>query len=134
MSQHLLLWVHIDILLVALPTAADMLMDFVISFGPTFPILTGSVTASLSAVADYAIQMIKKIQAEDLHSVTPRQDVSEQFNEHCQTMLHGTVWEEDCNSWYKRKSDGRITAVWPGKKHRRMRSLFEDELNLMPAY
>ncbi|KIX06710.1 uncharacterized protein Z518_04686 [Rhinocladiella mackenziei CBS 650.93] len=88
--------------------------DLDVSFGPTFPVLTGSVTASLSAVADYALQMIKKIQAEDLHSVTPRQDVTDQFNEHTQTMLHGMVWEEDCHSWYKRPSDGRITVVWPG--------------------
>ncbi|KAH0841637.1 putative sterigmatocystin biosynthesis monooxygenase stcW [Fonsecaea pedrosoi] len=88
--------------------------NFILTFGPTFPVLTGSVTASISAVADYAIQMIKKIQAEDLLSVCPRQDVTDQFNEHCQTMLHGTVWEDHCNSWYKRPSDGRITAVWPG--------------------
>ncbi|OAL38579.1 hypothetical protein AYO20_02229 [Fonsecaea nubica] len=88
--------------------------NFILTFGPTFPVLTGSVTASISAVADYAIQMIKKIQAEDLLYVCPRQDITDQFNEHCQTMLHGTVWEDHCNSWYKRPSDGRITAVWPG--------------------
>ncbi|KIW80202.1 hypothetical protein Z517_06817 [Fonsecaea pedrosoi CBS 271.37] len=91
-----------------------VLIYFIVTFGPTFPVLTGSVTASISAVADYAIQMIKKIQAEDLLSVCPRQDITDQFNEHCQTMLHGTVWEDHCNSWYKRPSDGRITAVWPG--------------------
>jgi hypothetical protein len=75
--------------------------------------LAGSVTASLTAVADLAIAMIKKIQRENLRSISPRQDVTRQFTEHTQAMLHGTVWEDTCNSWYKNKQ-GRITAVWPG--------------------
>jgi len=87
--------------------------NFVLFFGPSFPVLAGSVTASLTAVADLAIAMIRKIQTEDLWSIAPREDVTNLFNEHAQTMLHGTVWEDACNSWYKNQ-DGRITAVWPG--------------------
>ncbi|OAG34167.1 hypothetical protein AYO21_11699 [Fonsecaea monophora] len=87
--------------------------NYLMLFGPSFPVLAGSVTASLTAVTDLAIAMVKKIQAENLRSISPRQDVVDQFAEHTQTMLHGTVWEDDCNSWYTRR-DGRITAVWPG--------------------
>jgi len=87
--------------------------NYVLLFGPSFPVLAGSVTASLTAVADLAIAMIRKIQTENLRSIAPREDVTRQFNEHTQTMLHGTVWEDTCNSWYKNQ-DGRITAVWPG--------------------
>lgn len=83
-------------------------------FGPSFPVLAGSVTASLTAVTDLAIAMVRKIQVENIRSISPRQDVVSEFAEHTQTMLHGTVWEDECNSWYTR-SDGRITAVWPGK-------------------
>ncbi|EAT77330.1 hypothetical protein SNOG_15397 [Parastagonospora nodorum SN15] len=81
-------------------------------FGPTFPVLAGSVTASLTAIADFAIKMINKIQAENLRGLAPKQSVTDQFNTHVQTALHGFVWSNDCNSWYTRR-DGRVTAVWP---------------------
>jgi len=84
-------------------------------FGPTFPVLAGSVTVSLTAVADLALAMVRKIQNEKICSVAPKQEVVDQFAEHVQTMLHGTVWEDNCNSRYTRR-DGRITAVWPGKR------------------
>jgi len=87
--------------------------NYLLLFGPSFPVLAGSVTASLTAVADLAIAMIRKIQVENIRSISPREDVTREFNKHAQTMLHGTVWEDACNSWYKNK-DGRITAVWPG--------------------
>jgi hypothetical protein len=82
-------------------------------FGPNFPIFVGSVTQSLAAVADLAVKMIQKIQDEDIRSISPRQDVTDQFNEHTQTMLRGTAWEDTCSGWYHDKT-GRITAVWPG--------------------
>ncbi|KAH3940636.1 hypothetical protein HBH98_219190 [Parastagonospora nodorum] len=87
--------------------------NFITFFGPTFPVLAGSVTASLTAIADFAIKMINKIQAENLRGLAPKQSVTDQFNTHVQTALHGFVWSNDCNSWYTRR-DGRVTAVWPG--------------------
>lgn len=87
--------------------------NYVLFFGPTFPVLAGSVTASLNAVTDFAIKMIQKIQTEDIRSISPKQDVTDAFNVHVQTALHGFVWEDNCSSWYTRR-DGRTTAVWPG--------------------
>ncbi|GME33237.1 monooxygenase [Neofusicoccum parvum] len=82
-------------------------------FGPSWPVFAGSVTASLMAVADLAVKMVRKIQTDDIRSIAPRQDVTDAFNVHTQTVLHGTVWEGNCSSWYKDKN-GRITAIWPG--------------------
>ena len=94
------------------------LVSFEVFFGPTFSVLAGSVNASLTAVADLAIAVIHKIQTEDIRSISPKQSATDQFNEHTQTMLHGTVWEDECNSWYKNE-DGHITAVWPGLPNKR---------------
>lgn len=44
----------------------------------------GSVMGPLHTVSEYAIQWIKKMQNENLHSWAPRQDVTDQFNEHVQ--------------------------------------------------
>jgi hypothetical protein len=38
----------------------------------------------LHAVSEYAIQWIKKMQNENLRSWVPRQDITDQFNEHVQ--------------------------------------------------
>ena len=44
----------------------------------------GSVMGPLHTVSEYAIQWIKKMQNENLHSWAPRQDITDQFNEHVQ--------------------------------------------------
>ncbi|KAH6967580.1 monooxygenase [Ilyonectria sp. MPI-CAGE-AT-0026] len=87
--------------------------NFLFLFGPAWPVFAGSVTASLTAVSTLALKMIRKIQTDNIESMAPRQDVTDAFNIHQQTMLHGTVWEDNCSSWYKDKN-GRITAIWPG--------------------
>jgi hypothetical protein len=42
----------------------------------------------LHAVSEYAIQWIKKMQNENLRSWVPRQDITDQFNEHVQVHPH----------------------------------------------
>jgi hypothetical protein len=44
----------------------------------------GSVMGPLHGVSEYAIQWIKKMQNENLRSWAPRQDITDQFNEHVQ--------------------------------------------------
>ncbi|KAJ9144525.1 flavin-binding monooxygenase-like protein [Pleurostoma richardsiae] len=87
--------------------------NFLMFFGPAWPVFAGSVTASLTAVSTLALAMIRKIQTDDIKSIAPKQEVTDAFNIHQQAMLHGTVWEDDCSSWYKDKN-GRINAIWPG--------------------
>ncbi len=68
----------------------------------------------LGEVANYSIKLIKKIQNEYIHSITPRQDVTDAFNEHTQEWIKHTVWVDECRSWYKNNETGRVNAVWPG--------------------
>ncbi|KAK3897522.1 hypothetical protein C8A05DRAFT_19734, partial [Staphylotrichum tortipilum] len=44
----------------------------------------------------------------------PRQDVTDQFNEHVQEWAKHTVWADSCRSWYKNNETGRLNAIWPG--------------------
>ena len=62
--------------------------------------LDGSVMGPLHAVSEYAIQWIKKMQNENLRSWVPRQDITDQFNEHVQEWIKHTVWKHPCRSWY----------------------------------
>lgn len=83
--------------------------------GPTFPVSNGSVMGPLQAVGNYVVQVIEKMQKDHLHSIVPKQDATDAFNEHAQTWIQGTCWaEKTCRSWYKNNETGRVNAVWPG--------------------
>jgi hypothetical protein len=97
--------------------------------GPTFPVSNGSVMGPLQSVGQYIVQVIKKIQRDHLHSVVPKQDVTDAFNEHAQTWIQGTCWAETtCRSWYKNNETGRVNSVWPGS------SLHYCEMTSSPRY
>jgi len=83
--------------------------------GPNFPVSNGSVMGPLQSVGYYIVQVIQKMQRDHLHSVCPKQDVTDAFNEHTQTWIVGTCWTEDtCRSWYKNNETGRVNSIWPG--------------------
>lgn len=82
--------------------------------GPNFPVENGSFSAPVMAVSEYVVKFIRKIQTENIRSIAPRQDVTDEFNEHCQEWVRHTVWTEDCRSWYRNNETGRVNAVWPG--------------------
>lgn len=88
--------------------------NFLTFVGPNWPVENGSVMGPLYSVSMYAVQMIQKLQYELVASLTPRQDVTNEFNEHCQEWVRHTVWAENCRSWYKNNETGRVNAVWPG--------------------
>jgi len=88
--------------------------NFIIFIGPTWPVENGAVTGPLFSVSEYAIQLIKKMQKENIKSFTPKQDVTDAFNSHAQEWIKHTVWKDDCRSWYKNNETGRVNAVWPG--------------------
>lgn len=93
---------------------SDMPNYFVFQ-GPTFPVSNGSVMGPLQSVGNYIVQVIQKMQFDHLHSICPRQDVTDAFNEHAQTWIQGTCWAENtCRSWYKNNETGRVNAVYPG--------------------
>jgi hydroxyversicolorone monooxygenase len=94
----------------AIPT----LPNFLTFIGPNWPVENGSVMGPLSAVADYAVQFIHKMQAENILSIVPNQAVTDRFNVHCQEWVRHTVWVDDCRSWYRDNDSGRVNAIWPG--------------------
>jgi hypothetical protein len=54
-------------------------------------------------------------QTENIHSFSPKQEAVDDFTDLTHEWMKGTVWSEDCRSWYRGGStSGRITALWPG--------------------
>jgi hypothetical protein len=76
------------------------------------PVENGSVTGPLFKVAEYTIQVIKKMQRDHIKSWVPRQDITDRFNEHAQEWIKHTVWKSDCRSWYKNNETGRVNGMF----------------------
>lgn len=90
--------------------ACPEMPNFITLIGPTWPVLNGSTMGSLDGVAHYAVQIIKKMQTENLKSWVPKQGVTDAFNEHAQAFMDYTVLKDDCRSWYKDNETGRING------------------------
>lgn len=82
--------------------------------GPNSPVQNGSSLGSMWYVTQYVIQMMTKIQTEYIRSISPLQNVTDEFNAHCQEWSRHTVWSEDCGGWYKDPRTGRVNSIWPG--------------------
>lgn len=78
--------------------AVPNMPNFLTFIGPTWPIQNGSVMAALHSVSEYAIQLIKKAQNENLRSWVPKEEVTEMFNDHVQEWVKHTVFADSCRS------------------------------------
>ncbi|TVY93944.1 putative sterigmatocystin biosynthesis monooxygenase [Lachnellula willkommii] len=82
--------------------------------GPNWPIAQGSIMGALDANGDYAISILKTLQKEQIKSFSPKQEASDQYNEHTQTWSQLVVWGKGCRTWYKDNDTGRLRGVYAG--------------------
>ncbi|KAG0648197.1 FAD-binding monooxygenase moxY [Hyphodiscus hymeniophilus] len=106
-----------------LGTTVPSFPNYIMYGGPTWPAMNGSAIGPLNTICGYSLQVIKKLQIENIRSFTPKQEVADAFNKHVQTFIKGTVWEEDCRSWYKNAETGKVFAIWPGSSLHFMQAL-----------
>ncbi|KPM44872.1 putative sterigmatocystin biosynthesis monooxygenase stcW [Neonectria ditissima] len=112
---------------------APRIPNYLMYLGPNSPVESGSITGTstpatleaepftnkittgeLEALVSYTLKVITKMQTNNIKYFFPKQDVTDDFNEHTQSWFKGTVWEEECNAWYKNRKTGRVDAIWPG--------------------
>jgi hypothetical protein len=75
----------------------------------------GSLIESLGWGAEYMIKWIRKIAAEDISSVVPKQHVVDAFVRYSDQIHKTLTWTGACRSWYKKnRVDGRVTATFAG--------------------
>jgi hypothetical protein len=82
--------------------------------GANSAIGSGSLTCMIENVGDYVIKAIRKIQKEDIAAMAVKVEREEDFTEYVDKYFEGTVFAEECNSWYKSKQDGKVVGLWPG--------------------
>ena len=95
--------------------AAAQFPNFFMFSGPNAPVGHGSLMAGLGWSADWMCQWLRKIAAEDIKYVVPKQAAVDEFNAYADEIMQTLVWSGGCQSWYKNhRVDGKVTAVWAG--------------------
>ncbi|BFZ61121.1 hypothetical protein YB2330_002179 [Saitoella coloradoensis] len=85
--------------------------------GPASPVAHGSLLPCIEHVSHYLLKLIKRLQTENIRSLSPQQDATDDFNAHAQLFLKRTAWATHCRSWFKNgRKDGPISALWPGSR------------------
>lgn len=82
--------------------------------GPNSAIGTGSLTKMIETVGDYIIKAIRKIQKDNIASMVAKEARERDFTEYVDAYFEGTVFSDECRSWYKNKGTGAVVGLWPG--------------------
>lgn len=82
--------------------------------GPNSAIGSGSLTMMIESLGDYVIKAIRKIQKDNIKAMVVKRDREEDFTEYVDAYFKGTVFVEDCRSWYRNKASGEVVGLWPG--------------------
>ncbi|KAL6242201.1 hypothetical protein RBB50_010749 [Rhinocladiella similis] len=82
--------------------------------GPGATWSNGTLIPGIETTVEYSIKMIKKMQTEGILSATVKQQALDDIYQHFDEFHKGTVWQEECRSWFK---DGKVKNriyLWPG--------------------
>ncbi|KAG0652128.1 sterigmatocystin biosynthesis monooxygenase stcW [Hyphodiscus hymeniophilus] len=99
-----------------LAIAVPEIPNYWTGIGPYGPLGHGSFLPICELLSRHLVTIIKKLQVENIKSLTPRLDVSEAFAEHADLFLKRTAWSGKCVSWFKQgRLDGTL-CMFPGSR------------------
>lgn len=87
--------------------------NFFMITGPNTLLGHNSMVYMIESGVRYAVDGIRRLLRDDLHSVEVQAEVQGAYNRKLQQKLKGTVWHTGCKSWYL-DSRGRNLVIWPG--------------------
>jgi cation diffusion facilitator CzcD-associated flavoprotein CzcO len=96
--------------------SAPEVPNYFIFIGPYGPLGHGSVVPMVEAYTNYIIQVLKKVQVEDIKKIQVKRSVAEAFTRHSDTYLKRTAWSGPCSSWFKAGDASRKPVCWPGSR------------------
>ncbi|KAJ4290394.1 hypothetical protein N0V90_010610 [Kalmusia sp. IMI 367209] len=84
--------------------------------GPYGPLGHGSFMPLIEQWTRYIFAAMRKVQVENIKSITPKLSAARQFRQHADLFLQRTAWTSPCRSWFKQgRIDGQA-AIWPGSR------------------
>ncbi|CEL09176.1 hypothetical protein ASPCAL12316 [Aspergillus calidoustus] len=91
--------------------------------GPNCPIANGSLIPCIEWSAKYICQAVQKVQRCQIRTIDVKLEMQKSLNEYMHNVHKDLVWTGNCVSWYKDRSTGKVTAVWPGSSIHYMESI-----------
>lgn len=99
-----------------------------VMFGPNIAV-SSSALIIIEAQLAYILDMLKKVQAQEIETVEIRAEVLEQYNDEIQAALKNTVWNTGGCSSYFIDRNGRNSTLWPWTTFEMRSRLAECDLN-----
>ncbi|GME49208.1 putative flavin-binding monooxygenase protein [Neofusicoccum parvum] len=96
-----------------LSLATDGFPNHFVMLGPNSAIGSGSLTMMIESTGDYVVRCVRKIQKDAIRSMAVRPRRVRDFMQYVDAYFEGTVFMDDCKSWYRNRED-QITGLWPG--------------------
>lgn len=94
---------------------APQMPNYLIYNGPNCPIGHGSLMGVMEATTTLILNLTHKIASQGYQAFIVKDDVVREYNEYTQALLADTVWASPgCSSWYKRRRDNKVTAMYAG--------------------
>ena len=82
--------------------------------GPNSGVGSGSLTQIIQTISDYIIRCVRKIQKDNIAAMVVKEAREKNFIEYSDAYFKGTVFADECRSWYKNKGTGEVVGLWPG--------------------
>ena len=67
--------------------------------------------------------MLDRLQTENILSFEPKLEAVQDFAEHRDKYMQGTVWSRECGTWYRR--NGKVVATWTGSSLHYLEAIYE---------
>ncbi|KAF7554696.1 hypothetical protein G7Z17_g2715 [Cylindrodendrum hubeiense] len=91
--------------------------NYFMFLGPNAPVGHGSVLPIIEHATKYIINMMKKMQSQNIKAVSPQASAVADFSTHTNEFMKRTAWATPCRSWFKRGTiDGPVVALHPGSR------------------
>ncbi|KAK8877498.1 FAD NAD(P)-binding domain-containing protein [Apiospora arundinis] len=110
-----------------LSLAAHGYPNYFMFLGPNCPIGNGPIIILIELEGEYMAQFLNRWQKQGpgLASFEPRREAVDDFMAHKDAFMDTrAVWSR-CESWYRSRATGRVTALWPGSMPHYMEALAE---------
>lgn len=101
--------------------------NYFMLIGPNSPITNLSLIEIAEIGANYIIQAIEKMAANELVAMSPKAEVTDQLTNALRAAFGDTIWTSGCSSWYL--DDDGIPATWPWAPSEYHRQLNSPNLN-----
>jgi cation diffusion facilitator CzcD-associated flavoprotein CzcO len=86
--------------------------NFFTLYGPNSNLGSNSIIAMIEAQVGFVIQCLLGVEGGSRSVVEVKEDVEQQYQQWLEDSMAGTVWMQDCPSWYK-NANGTINNNWP---------------------